>query len=402
VPGSQDESRSSEPVEITVLVTESEANTAEFWDASIAAASAKVPGVTVKKIVSIGDEYPGQLRASGQLPDVLGQVNVDDLHDTLMPYDEAWLEENFLFWESGVYSDGNVYTPSTGTQIVPLVFYNKTIFADNGISVPKTWSEFLDVVAKLRAAGVTPIEMAGGEGWAADIGMVGAVTTDVLGKDPEWIQKLKAGEAKFSDADFVGAVQKMIDLVEAGAYDPAALSADYSAANQNFLDGKSGMYPMGSWFIGKGYLTDEQAENIGVFLWPSDNGTAYLPTVAGGTFAVNKESPNAEVAMEWAKAWATNQESYKPLIENDAAFILLKNASLADLGVDVTPLYMEGYELATGDAATSVPSFRWTGGKNAIPSTVADGFMGMAQAVFTNSDAAALCADLDAQWAAAQ
>jgi multiple sugar transport system substrate-binding protein/raffinose/stachyose/melibiose transport system substrate-binding protein len=376
------------------------ANTAEWWDETIAAASAKVPGVTVKKVVAVGDDFAQQLRSSGQLPDVLGQINQEDFKDTLMPYDPAWLEETFINPDATQLDDGNAYVPPSNVQIVPLVFYNKQILEDNDITVPKTWSEFMDVVKKLRAAGITPLELAGAEGWAADVGMAGAVSVDVIGADPDWIAKRKAGEVKFSDANFVAAIQKMIDLVKADAYDPAALSAGYSDANQNFLDGKSAMYPMGSWFIGKGYLTDEQAAGIGVFPWPSDDGSVVLPLVVASTFSVNSASPNAATAMEWAKAWVTNVGSFKTLIENDAAFPLFKNIPLADFGATVTPLYEEAFTMAT--TGTGVASFSWAVGKYQIPNTVAQGFQGMSQAVFTNDDAAALCAELDAQWDAAQ
>ncbi|MCW2882365.1 MAG: extracellular solute-binding protein family 1, partial [Sphaerisporangium sp.] len=65
-------------VTLTFLVFETPNLDAKFWDAAIARASAKVPGVTIKKLVSPNVDrtgYAKQLDASGHLPDILQSVN---------------------------------------------------------------------------------------------------------------------------------------------------------------------------------------------------------------------------------------------------------------------------------------------------------------------------------------
>src|SRR5690606_16124274 len=47
-------------------------------------------------------------------------------------------------------------------------WYNKDLFAKAGVSdTPKTWGELLGVVRQLKAAGVVPIALAGGDKWPA-------------------------------------------------------------------------------------------------------------------------------------------------------------------------------------------------------------------------------------------
>ena len=41
------------------------------------------------------------------------------------------------------------------------VFYNKDVFAKNGIAVPKTYAEFLALCEKIKATGVTPLAFRG-------------------------------------------------------------------------------------------------------------------------------------------------------------------------------------------------------------------------------------------------
>src|SRR5690606_37877703 len=68
--------------------------------------------------------------------------------------------------------------------MVASVIYNKTLFAENGIEVPKTWDELIAAADTLQAAGVTPFyatlkdDWTVGQGWY-DYALGGSL--DVLG-----------------------------------------------------------------------------------------------------------------------------------------------------------------------------------------------------------------------------
>jgi multiple sugar transport system substrate-binding protein len=65
-------------VTLTFLTFETPNLTAKYWDDAIARASAKVPGVTIKKLVAPSADragYAKQLAASGQLPDIMIAVS---------------------------------------------------------------------------------------------------------------------------------------------------------------------------------------------------------------------------------------------------------------------------------------------------------------------------------------
>ncbi|MBM7831265.1 multiple sugar transport system substrate-binding protein/raffinose/stachyose/melibiose transport system substrate-binding protein [Agromyces cerinus] len=389
---------------LTFMVFETPALDATFWDASIDNALEGLSGVTVEKIVSPDADrnaYAKQLQASGQFPDILSSINPKDFLDAglLEPFDQSWLKENFLQPEANNI-DGETYIPPTNAQVIPLVFYNKQIFADNNIDVPTTWAEFADVISKLKAAGVTPLELAGAEAWAASMPLVGLASADVLGQDPEWIQKRYDGDVHFTDPLFADAMQKAADLVDAGAYDSAALSVDYATANQNFLDGKSGMYPMGSWFTGSSYLTPEQAANIGAFPWPTDDGTVVIPFNIGGTTSVASQSKDVGNASEFAQNWSLDPRNLSVLIETDGAYPMMKNLTLDDFDVEVSDLYTETYGLVT-DENTKVSAFGWINNDDALAPGLNDLFYAMSQSLFSNSDVEAQLAQLDADWDAA-
>lgn len=395
---------SAEDATLTFMTFETPALDATFWDGSIERATGQVPGITVKKIISPNADrnaYAKQLQASGQFPDVLSSINPKDFLEAglLLPFDESWLDENFILPKANAI-EGKVYIPPTNAQVIPLVYYNKTIFKQHGLEAPKTWDELVNVVKTLRAGGITPMELAGAEPWAASMPLVALASADVLGQDPAWIQKRFAGEVHFSDALFAGAMQKAVDLVQLGAYDPAALSVDFATANKNFLDGKSAMYAQGSWLTGSGYIKADQAGNVGVFPWPTNDGSIVIPFSVGGTTSVSSASKSPDPALEFAKAWSLDPRNLGILIETDGAFPMMKKLKLADFGARVSGLYESAYGLSTADGA-KVSAFGWTNNDDALAPGINDMFYALSQAFFSNTDVAGQLQQLDSDWDAA-
>ncbi|HEU5222471.1 MAG TPA: extracellular solute-binding protein [Candidatus Lumbricidophila sp.] len=387
---------------LSFMVFETPALTAKFWDDTIKSAAEKVGGVEVQKVLSTGDRtaYAKQLLASNQLPDLLASINTGQLADLLVPYDEAWLKENFLIPDATAV-DGKVYLPPVNSQAIPFVFYNKALFAKAGITAPpKNWAEFMDAVAKLKAAGITPIELAGKEAaWAASYPLVGTITADIIGKDPKWVQKLKKGEAKLTDANVKAALQKNVDLVKAGAYDPQALSVDFATANTNFVTTqKSAMYPMGTWMTGAGYIPADVADQFGVFPWPTDDGSVVVPITVGGTTSVNAKSANVDKAVAFAKQWSTDPKTQGVLVETDGAFPMLKNVKFSEYNAKVSPLFTAAFELATSDKVTRVNAFGQVVNDDALPGGVGDALGAVAQGMFAGADIDAFAKQLDDAW----
>ena len=274
-----------EEVTLTVMVFESPALTAEYWDNAIELHSRNVPDyITVEKITSPSldrDAYAKQLQATDQFPDILMAVTISDFAQAglLTPFDEDYLQENFIV-PDGSKTDGVAYHPPNGAQIIPFIFYNKAIFEEVGVEVPTTYAEFVEVSQAIKDAGHTPILMCGAEPWCGSFPVVALFSADVFGDDPDWMKKRKAGEVSFSDPEMVAAFQKFQDLVNAGLIDEGGLGTDFATANQAFYDGEAAMYFQGSWFIG--YMEPEVSANTGVFLLPQDDGDIYVPIYVGG------------------------------------------------------------------------------------------------------------------------
>ena len=334
-----------EEVVLDVMVFESPALTAEFWDKAIADTLAQMPDtISVNKITSPSldrDAFAKQLQATDQFPDILMAVTISDFAQAglLTPFDDEWLQENFIV-PDGSKMDGEAWSPPVGAQVIPFFFYNKAIFEEVGVEVPTTYAEFVEVSQAIKDAGHTPILMCGAEPWCGSFPMVALFSADVFGNDPDWMIKRKAGEVSFSDDNVVAAFQKFQDLVNAGLIDEGGLGTDFATANQAFYDGEAAMYPQGSWFIG--YMEPEVSDNTGVFLLPQDDGDVYVPIYVGGGVRVSGITEHPEEAMEFGKALELTYT--QPLIEIDALFPMVKGKTIADWDVEVSDLYVDAYE----------------------------------------------------------
>jgi multiple sugar transport system substrate-binding protein/raffinose/stachyose/melibiose transport system substrate-binding protein len=386
-------------VTLTYLTFNTPSLTPTFWKTSIAAAQKSVPGVTIKQVVAPNtdrDSYAKQLEASGQFPDLLQSITPSQYTSAnlLQPYDQSWIDANFLLPQGNAIK-GKVYIPPTNSQIIPLVFYNKQLFAKASVQPPKTWAEFLTVCATLKAAGVTPIELGGNDPFAAAIPLTGAISADVLGKDPKWLQDRYAGTVKFADANVVAAATKMRTLVTDDYFEKGSLNVSYADSITQFNDGKAAMYPMGSWYLGS--VPKDAWNNIGVFPWPTDDGSVVVPFAVGGSMAISTHAPDTKAATAFAESWSLSPANLKALIEGDGAFPMLKGKTLADYSVNVSPVFTDSYGYVT-QTNNKVSSIGWATNDDAMPGSLNNDFYAAAQALFNTGDVAGQMKKLDSAW----
>jgi ABC-type glycerol-3-phosphate transport system substrate-binding protein len=391
---------SSKKVTLTYLTFLTPDLTAQFWTKSIAAAAKSAPGVTIKQDVdptTDRDGYAKQLLQSGQFPDLLQSIT-PSLYTSaglLTPFPSSWINANFILPNN---IKGKDYVPPTNSQIIPLVYYNKSMFAKAGITPPTTWAQFMTDCAKLKAAGMVPIELGGHDSFAAAMPLTGALSADVLGADPNWIQQRYAGTVKFADANVVAAATKMRTLVTNGDFEPDALSVSYAQSITNFNAGKAAMYPMGSWYLGS--IPKNEWNNIGVFPWPTNNGSLVIPFSLGGSMAVSSKTPDSAAAFKFAEAWSLNPDNLKSLIAGDGAFPMIKGKSIASYGLSLSPAFNASYSYVT-NTNTKVSSMSWATNDNALPGNVTSDFDAAAQALFSSSNVLGQMQQLDQDWATA-
>jgi raffinose/stachyose/melibiose transport system substrate-binding protein len=136
--------------------------------------------------------------------------------------------------------DGKLYgLPHNVSQVG--FMYNKDLFAKAGVDGDKikTWDDFLEAVKKLKAAGITPISVGGGDKWPLHFYWTHLAVR--LGGKPAFQAALKGENGGFESETFIKAGELMKQLVELEPFQAGFLGFKNQQALGFFADGKAAM-----------------------------------------------------------------------------------------------------------------------------------------------------------------
>jgi multiple sugar transport system substrate-binding protein len=144
------------------------------------------------------------------------------------------------------------------------MFYRKDLFQKAGIaSEPTTWDAFLEDCKKLKAAGVTPIVVAGRDAWTL-AGWFDYLDLRLNGN--AFHQKLMAGDVPYTDPRVKKVYTTWKQLLDNGYFIDNSLSYNLDAAQPFLFQGKAAMMLMGT-FISAGFPDNVKAQ-MGYFRFP--------------------------------------------------------------------------------------------------------------------------------------
>ncbi len=302
------------------------------------------PNVTINITVLENEAFKTKMTTvmqSGEPPDIFqswggGVMNdyataglLRDITPELDADGGAW-RNTFATGALGVYSfKGKNYGVPWDMGMIGF-WYNKALFTKAGIAnPPTTWTEFLDDVKALKAAGITPIALGEGDKWPG-MHMWAYLVTRIGGKANFEGAYLRTGS--FTDAPFVQAGQKLQELIALKPFQNGFLSATYGDEATLMGNGKAAMELMGQWApsvemansaTGKGIGSD-----LGFFPFPMVEGGAGAPTdaVGGGNgFAIGKNAPDA--AVDFVK-FMTSAENQAALAKIGVAIPVVKGGEV--------------------------------------------------------------------------
>ncbi len=177
------------------------------------------------------------------------------------------------------------------------VYYNKDIFAKEGIKIPTTWEDFLKVCQTLKDKGYTPLANGVADEWDILECFFFAVLPNYIGGASERV-KYESGEKKINDAAFVAAYQAMADVAK---YLPKGFeSVTYNDSQVLFNTQKAAMFVDGSWTAG---VYADATFQWGLFALPAPAGRntviCFHPDMAITMNTATTHPKEAEAFLAW-------------------------------------------------------------------------------------------------------
>jgi raffinose/stachyose/melibiose transport system substrate-binding protein len=261
------------------------------------------------EVVTIPDPYEQGVQtkvATGDKPDLAfwqptaSQLTALNATQNLQPLDDApWLDayQPELRDITGIL-DGTRYATLITTPAVEGVYYNKEVFAANGITAtPTDWNSFLQTARDLKAAGVTPFhEMAAdkwGTQWWVQVQLADAAA------DGLW-DRVNANEEAFTDPTIQGAIDTYNGLIEEGLFNADIKTATFEDQGAALLNGDAAMVMQVNSFFGQLQSladTEELNQKIGFFpISPSGNTGTFIPDQSNALVAFKTGDEQREAA----------------------------------------------------------------------------------------------------------
>lgn len=312
--------QASEGTTLRVIVNITPNLTEKYWNDLFAGYEKAHPGVSVKLELTGTISADAKLRqdlAAGDPPDVAQQIT--PTADTASLFadlsDQPWTAKTPLTDQYAV--DGKHYVVGVGEQIQSLVFYNKAAFAKTGLDATqiRTMDQFTSAMGKLKDAGYTPLQAAGQ--WVTGSQFSMMADAGVLTADPRWTVKRNQGKASFAESGYLSYLEYYKSWIDEGYLEKSALGLTYADGQTAFLNGKSAMYVMGSFFVPAADAA-KKSDGIGVFTMPTDGAypSGQFGNISNPYVVVNKSRHKAE-AIEFVKWATTDPEAIKSQLASD-------------------------------------------------------------------------------------
>jgi len=185
-------------------------------------------------------------------------------------------------------TDGKVYTVPENIHRANVLWYNKKVFSDNGLTAPKTWADFKTAADALKAKNIAALALGDKDIWP--YGMVfETILIGELGADGFsglWDGKTKWDDPKVSDA--LNELKTVYGYVNS---DHKSLSWDQ--ANQLVIDGKAAMTIMGDWANG-----DYVAKKFTDYGWAAAPGNDGLYQALADSFPLPSKAPHPDAVKK--------------------------------------------------------------------------------------------------------
>lgn len=302
-----DEGNSGDSQSITVWQLTLDGAQGEAWDALVAGFEDANPGVSVTTEQRAVDPHKDALRQAagtdavpdiyrywggpglgGELIDVGMSMDITDYYD-----EYGWADEltDVAVARAQLYGGHNGVAFQESSEAM---YYNKALFEQAGITeLPTTYDGLVEVAEKLKAAGITPIEMGGTVNWHV-MRLLDSIIENKCGA--ELADELTQGEGDWGAEECV--TESFVELEKWGEnyFNEGYMAISQDDSSQLFFTGEAAMALEGDWFGPQavdGGMTEDQ---FGIFPFPTETGRLYG---FGELLYVTQDAKNPDLAAKF-------------------------------------------------------------------------------------------------------
>ncbi|CQR48451.1 Multiple sugar-binding protein precursor [Paraliobacillus sp. PM-2] len=329
----------------------------------------KLPNIEIEFEFVALDNFNNVLNAqlqAGEGPDIIevgGEAKLLAKANYLLDLSDKDFTSKYVDAGLKPYSvDGGIYATPLQSWFEG-IFYNKTIFEENGVEVPKTWDELIAISKKLAENGVKPQTM-GAQSWEPMMKQsIGLVNNEFYADEAnsDFDNKFNEGEAKLAEA-WLPAVKEWSKIIDEEILTDDMLGLSYDQALDQFATGKAAMWESGPWAVPT-ILEKNPDIEIGMFPIPgTEEGPGWLIGGPGSALAINANSDYIDEAIQVLELTAT-EEAQLALVEDNAGSSFLEGVE-----VDLGEIYTDSEEAFKAGNVYAPWTAVWTSGNPIVQS----------------------------------
>jgi raffinose/stachyose/melibiose transport system substrate-binding protein len=345
------------------------------------------------------DSYGLSLRTQiqgGNAPDVFVVSPGAGQENAVLPLAEAGFVEPLGQASTDLIPEGNEAlfqfdgeTYAQPTDIIPVgMLWNVGAASDAGVAVPEDTDALIDACGPLADEGKSFFAVAGSVPPNPGLMTMAVSATRVYAETPDWNAQRAAGDVTFADDQgWQDTLQTVVDMNDAGCYQPGAAGGGFDAITQGVTQGTSL-----SAFVPAGAATELMNATPGLELniqpFPADGGDPFLLASPNYALAISAESDDAtKQAAEDFLAWLAEPE-------NAAEFVEV-SGGVAITGPDenLSPVFEPVGDLLSSGDYVALPNLEWP--NPAVYDALATGVQGL---IAGQGDIGAILEAMDQAW----
>jgi raffinose/stachyose/melibiose transport system substrate-binding protein len=183
-----------------------------------------------------------------------------------------------------------------------IMYVNTKLLSDLGLAIPKTYADLKAMVPTLKSKGIQTVLMANKDSWVMQSCLFSTIVGRFMNND--WITNVKTGDAQFTDAGFIEALNFVKTMYKDGVISPNTIQISYGEAPALFAAGKAAFYIDGDWrqnaFItdpasGTALISPEAQKNDFAFMnfpaIPGEKNPGAASTILGCGYGISSAIP---------------------------------------------------------------------------------------------------------------